>query len=119
MSNMDKDSVSMPDKIMSILIQLYDFVNYEIENTNLVSISQDIIEQVNTVFQAFNEKFEMVNNLIKGTETESALIILQSSEPAFWMFKAYKTIELMQDQKIKKLCDDKCYKDLINSIMSL
>lgn len=119
MNSIEKESVSIPDKIMSILMQLFEFVEYEIENTDILDDSQDIVDQINTVFKVFNDKFTSIHVLVTSTDKDTALDNLQSSEPAFWMYKAYSTIKLMDNQKIKKLSDADFYNSLIGSILKL
>ena len=117
--NMEKESTSISDKLMGMMAQLYDFVTYEIENTKPNEKKEEIAEQVDIVYSKFEEKFNQIIKLIKDTDLESALFMLNSMEPAFWMHKAYKTIRLIQDPRMEDLSSKGSAEKLVNSILYL
>ena len=116
---MDTENNSISDKLLMMILKLHDFVAYEIQHEVSDCNNETISEQINKVYRIFNEKFNQVIKLIKGIDSKFVLEMLNLEEPAFWMYKAYKAIDLIRDLKIKKNSCEHDAEALINSMLYL
>ena len=115
----EESFTSIPDKIMAVMMQLYDFVLYQIEHSGPSSKKKVIWVKANEIINLFYNKLEEINHFIKEADIKTALKRMKSDEPAFWMMKAYKVITLMENQDIKNLFECEQLKSLRESILNL
>ena len=78
-----------------------------------------ILNKLIRVFKIFNEKYTQVIKLIESIDSNFVLEILNLEEPAFWMYRAYKTINLIRDLKMKEASSKYEADVLIDSMLYL